>query len=76
MRKLEKDELTTMIRSCNEYNARKIRPKEGYPTCEKCRNKRWIQIVEDNEIKMAPCECQEKIRVYGNRRNWGGASGR
>lgn len=76
MRKLEKEELEAMIQCCDRYNARRQPAKEGYPKCDRCGNKRWIEVIEDNELKMLPCECQEKIKCFGNHRNFGGVYAR
>lgn len=76
MRKLEKEELEAMIECCDRYNAQRQPLKEGSPKCDKCGNKRWIEVVEENELKMLPCECQENIKVFGNKRNFGGVTAR
>jgi DNA replication protein DnaC len=52
---------------CDKFNAQL--GKDYDYDCPICKNKAWIAIVQDGEIKMKPCECQAKRRAFKNYRN-------
>lgn len=71
------DEEMELIREdCLRWNAKKVmRRSDSEPECGICGNKRWRQVVDGSScmgISYMPCECQEKMKVFGYRRIWGG----
>lgn len=73
---ITEDEWQLIREECKTWNAKKVpRHSNTEPECSVCGNKRWIMVLDGSRCtgkSMLSCECQEKMKVFGYRRHWGG----